>query len=107
MASSFNAKAVHRDGKAELKIGIDSNSKTINGVGDEVLIKNEDGTPAKISIYNVPYIPESASEDNKLVTQDDLKKMMKNINDAITNMQDAMDSLMQLAEIVGITDKEE
>lgn len=102
MASSFNVKAVHRDGKAELKVGLDNNSKIFNGNGNEILISNEDGSPATISVYNIPYIPETASEDNKLVTQDDLKKMMKNINEAMNNMQEAMGSLMELAYIIGM-----
>ena len=101
MASSFNAKAVHRDGKAELKIGIDDNAKIIDGMGNEILFKNVDGTPATISAENIPFIPKDVDENNKLITENDLKKMMKNINDAISNMQDAMDALYQLAEIVG------
>lgn len=106
MASSFNVKAVHRDGKAELKVGLDNNSKIFNGNGNEILISNEDGSPATISVYNIPYMPENVSEENKLVTQDDLKKMMKTINEAMTSMQDAMGSLMELAAIVGIQEEE-
>lgn len=106
MASNFNIKSVHRDGKTELKIGVDENSKIINGIGNKIIINNTDGTPAIISNYNIPCIPNDASEDNKLVTQDDLKKMMKNINDAINSMQDAMDSIQTLAHIVGLIDDE-
>ena len=94
MASKFNIKTVHCDGKSELKIGIDENAKIIDGIGNEFLIKNEDGTPAKISTENIPFMPEDVSEDNKLVSQKDLKKMMENI-------QDIIDAADNLAKIVG------
>ena len=102
MASNFNIKSVHRDGKTELKIGVDETAKIISANHDEVLFSNSDGTSAIISLYNIPCIPMDAGEDNKLVTQNDLKKMMKNINDAMNNMQEAMDSMMELAQIVGL-----
>ena len=100
MASTFNTKAVHKDGKAELKIGIDDNAKIIDGVGDEFIIKNSDGTNAKIAKENIPYIPDNASDKNKLVTQDDLKSMMKNIKDIIS-------SANELAKIVCTLDDED
>lgn len=104
MASSFNVKSVHRDGRAELKIGVDENAKIIEGQGDEVIFRKQDGSPAMISVYNIPYIPENANENNKLVTQDDLKKMMKSINEAMDSMQDAMASLVELSKIVGLSE---
>lgn len=94
MASSFNAKAIHRDGKAEVKIGLnDNNVKIIEGIGDEFLIKNIDGSSAKIAKENIIGMPESVSEKNKLVTQKDLQDMMKNI-------QDIIDATANLAKIV-------
>ena len=45
MASSFNVKSVHRDGKSELRIGLDENAKIIKGNEDEVYFTNTDGTP--------------------------------------------------------------
>lgn len=106
MASNFNIKSVHKDGKSELKIGVDSNAKIISGIDNQVIFQNTDGTPALISSYNIPCIPIDADENNKLVTQEDLKKMMKNINEAMSSMQDAMDSLIELAQIVGISEEE-
>jgi len=50
MASVYNLKGVHKDGKAELKIGLDENSKIIDGVGKEIIFKNDDDSPAIISI---------------------------------------------------------
>lgn len=94
MASSFNVKSVHKDRKSELTIGLDENSKTIEGIGKEILIKNKDGTDAIIAKENIPGMPDNASEKNKLVTQEDLKKMMSNI-------QGIIDSANELAKIVG------
>lgn len=94
MASNFNIKSVHRDGKSELKIGVDENAKIIDGIGKEILIKNEDGSPAKIAAENIPYMPEDVSEENRLVSQKDLKEMMQNI-------QDIIDATNNLAKIVG------
>ena len=98
MASKFNIKTVHKDGKSELTIGIDENAKTIDGIGNEVFISNEDGSPAKISKENIVGMPENVSDDNKLVTQKDLRDMMKNI-------QDIIDSANELARIVGSIDE--
>lgn len=95
MASSFNAKAIHRDGKAEIKIGLnDDNVKIIEGIGTEFLIKNNDGTSAHIAKENIIGMPENVSEKNKLVTQKDLSDMMKNI-------QDIFEATTNLAKIVG------
>lgn len=105
MASNFNIKSVHKDGKSELKIGMDENAKIIKGNEEIVFFENTDGSPAIISSFNIPCIPIDASEDNKLVTQEDLKKMMKNVNDAISSMQEAMGSMKELAQILGM-DKE-
>lgn len=94
MASTFNAKCVHKDGKAELKIGIDKNAKIIDGDGQTVTFKNIDGSDAKIDKKNIIGMPDNVSETNKLITQDDLKSMMKEINDI-------MESAKALARIVG------
>jgi len=94
MASKFNIKSVHKDGKSELTIGVDENAKTLDGVGDTLVIKNNDGSNAKLAKENLPFVPEDASEDNKLVTQQELKAMMRNIRDII-------DSANELAKIVG------
>lgn len=101
LASSFNVKSVHRDGKAELKIGIDSNTKILDGIGDYLLVKNEDGTPAKISNVNIIGMPENVSESNKLVTQADLKEMMKKVNSALESTNETISALKELASIVG------
>lgn len=107
MASSFNVKSVHRDGRAELKVGLDDNSKIFSGQGDEVIIRNNDGSPAVISVYNIPYMPENVNENNKLVTQDDLRAMMEKVKEAMDSMEDAMSSLMELSQIVGLTSNKE
>ena len=99
MASKFNIKTVHKDGKAELTIGLDENAKTIDGIGNEVLITNEDGTAAKIAKSNIIGMPDNVSEENKLVTQKDLRDMMKNI-------QEIIDAANELAKIVGGLDGE-
>lgn len=101
MASIFNLKGVHKDGKAELKIGIDENSKTIDGIGNQVIFKNEDGSSAIISAENIPYMPENASEDNKLVTQKDLQDMSKKIIEAMKAQAESLNALAELAKIVG------
>ena len=103
MASKFNVKTVHKDGKSELTIGVDENAKTIDGVGDTLVIKNADGSDAKIAKENIVGMPSNVSETNKLVTQEDLKKMMDNI-------KDIMQAANELAQIVGgldNADKEE
>lgn len=100
MASSYNLKSVHRDGKSELKIGIDKTAKIIEGTEKELHIKNADGTNAVISRENIPCIPSNASEKNKLVTQEDLKAMLENITDII-------ESANALAKIVGGLDDED
>lgn len=94
MASKFNARQISWDGKAKVILGEDENSKVIEGNGEEFIIKNLDGTDAKIAKENIPYLPKDVSETNKLVTQNDLKEMMKNINDII-------ESANNLAKIVG------
>ena len=94
MASNFNIKSVDREGKSELKIGVDENAKIIDGIGNEIIIKNEDGSPSKIASENIPYMPDDVSEENRLVSQKDLKEMMKNIEDII-------DATNNLAKIVG------
>ena len=94
MASNFNMKAAHRDGKTEFTIGIDENAKIIDGIGEEILISNKDGSPAKIAKENIPYMPENVSETNRLVTQQDLKDMMENISNI-------MNAAEKLAIIVG------
>lgn len=95
MASTFNTKCVHKDGKSELKIGIDENSKIIDGNGKIVKITNNDGTDAKIAKENIIGMPENVSETNKLVTQEDLKQMMKNVSEI-------MESAKELAKILGM-----
>jgi len=95
MASNFNMKCAHKDGKSQLTIGVDENSKTIEGINDELIIKNKDGSAAKISKENIPGMPDDVSEENKLITQKDLQEMFKNISDI-------MDSAGKLAEIVGL-----
>jgi len=107
MASSFNIKSVHREGKAELKIGIDENAKIIDGIGKEVIIKNEDGTPAILSNLNINCIPENANENNKLVTEEDLRKMVDQIQKAIQSTNDTLEALNQLASIVGTDDSDD
>ena len=97
MASKFNVKTVHKDGKAELTIGVDENAKTIDGIGNKIIIKNEDGSAAKIAKENIIGMPENVSDENKLVTQKDLNDMMKNI-------QDIMNAANELAKIVGNID---
>ena len=94
MASTLNAKTIHRDGKAEVKLGLDENAKILEGEGDELIIKNIDGSDAKIAKENIIGMPTNVSDDNKLVTQADLKAMMANIKDII-------DSANELAKIVG------
>lgn len=94
MASTLNAKTIHRDGKAEIKLGLDNNAKILEGEGNELVIKNTDGTDAKIAKENIIGMPFNVSEENKLVTQSDLKAMMANIKDII-------DSANELAKIVG------
>lgn len=101
MASNFNIKSVHRDGKSELKIGVDENAKIIDGIGKEILIKNEDGSPAKIAVENIPYMPENISENNKLVTQSDLEKMKTEILKAYKAQAESLEALMNLEKIVG------
>ena len=68
MASTFNAKKVHKDGKAELTIGLDENAKIIDGEGSTLKIRNIDGTDAKIAKENIPGMPDNVSETNKLIT---------------------------------------
>ena len=94
MASKFNAKQVSWDGKTKLILGEDENSKIIEGKDNEFIIKNTDGSYAFIAPENIPGMPDNVNEDNKLVTQNDLKEMMKNINDII-------ESANNLAKIVG------
>ena len=94
MASKFNIKSVHKDGKSELTIGVDENAKTIDGVGNEIKITNADGSDAKIAKENIPGMPSNVSDKNKLVTQEDLKKMMDSI-------PDIMAAANELAQIVG------
>lgn len=100
MASSINAKSIHRDGKSRIMIGVDENSKTLEGDGKILKITNKDGSAAKISNENIIGMPDDVSEKNRLVTQEDLKKMMKNIEDII-------ESANQLAKIVGGLEEEE
>lgn len=100
MASSINAKSIHRDGKSKVMIGLDENSKILEGSGKTLKITNNDGSAAKISNENIIGMPDNVSDRNKLVTQEDLKKMMKNIEDII-------ESANQLAKIVGGLDNEE
>lgn len=95
MASTFNTKCVHKDGKSELKIGIDENSKIIDAMGKIVKITNNDGSDAKIAKENIIGMPENVSETNKLVTQEDLKQMMKNVTEI-------MESAKELAKILGM-----
>ena len=104
MASTFSVKKVHRDGKTELTIGVDENAKTIGGFGKEIIIKNVDGSPAKIANENIVGMPENVSETNKLVTQEDLNKMMVKINNAIKYQDESMKELLELAKIVGMSD---
>lgn len=94
MASTLNAKTIHRDGKAEVRLGLDENAKILEGEGSELIIKNIDGSDAKIAKENIIGMPENASDENKLVTQADLRAMMSNIKDII-------DSANELAKIVG------
>ena len=101
MASVFNLKGVHKDGKAELKIGLDKNAKIIDGEGNEIVFRNDDGTPAKISKENLPFIPDNLSEKNCLVTQEDLKQIIKYVNDALKSVSDAEIALNELSKIVG------
>lgn len=100
MASSFNAKCVHKDGKTELKIGIDESAKIVNADGEVIQFKNSDGTDAKIDKKNIVGMPENVSDENKLITQADLRKMIKEITDII-------DSAKTLASIVGVDLSEE
>lgn len=100
MASSFNAKCVHKDGKTELKIGIDESAKIVNADGEVIQFKNSDGTDAKIDKKNIVGMPENVSDENKLITQADLRKMIKEITDII-------DSAKTLANIVGVDLSEE
>lgn len=104
MASVYNLKGVHKDGKAELKIGLDENSKIIDGVGKEIIFKNDDDSPAIISIQNMPYIPEDANEKNKLVTQKDLQDMSRKLYEAMRAQNESMEALIELAKIVGSID---
>ena len=46
MASSINAKSIHRDGKS-IMIGVDENSKILEGDGKILKITNKDGSAAK------------------------------------------------------------
>lgn len=94
MASSINAKIIHRDGKSQVKLGLDENSKVLEGNGNILQIKNVDGSNAKIAKENIPGMPDNVSEKNKLVTQDDLRAMMKNISEIIENAN-------ELAAIIG------
>lgn len=95
MASSINAKVIHRDGKANIKLGLDeTNSKILKGDGDFLKIENSDGSSAKISAENIPFIPDDLSDENRLVSQKELREMMKNI-------KDIMDAASELAKIVG------
>lgn len=95
MASSFNAKCVHKDGKTELKIGVDENAKIIDADGKTIQFKNTDGSNAKIDKNNIVGMPDNVSETNKLITHDDLKNVMKEVIDII-------DSAKTLAKILGI-----
>lgn len=99
MASTFNAKTVHKDGKAELKIGIDKNAKILEGNENILVIKNSDGSRAELSTQNIPCIPEDATKDNPLVTQKDLDEMKKYIGEIIS-------AANSLARIVGSSDDE-
>ena len=54
MASTLNAKTVHKDGKTELKIGLDKDSKILEGHEGTLTIKNADGSDAKIARENIP-----------------------------------------------------
>lgn len=101
MASVFNLKGVHRDGKSELKIGVDENAKIIDGIGDEIIFKNDDGTPARISLENFPFLPNNVNEKNKLVSQEDLQKIVNQIQTAIQSTNETMQSLLDLSKIVG------
>lgn len=101
MASTWNVKTLHKDGKAEVKIGIDENAKIIEGEGKEVVIKNTDGTSAKISKENIPGMPDDVSDENKLVTEADLIKMKQEILKGIKSQADSLQSLLELAKIVG------
>lgn len=94
MASTLNAKTIHRDGKAEVKLGLDENAKILEGEGKAFIIKNADGSDAKIAKENIIGMPDNASDENKLVTQSDLRAMM-------TNIKDIIDSANELAKIVG------
>ena len=100
MASTLNVKTIHRDGKAEIKLGLDNNSKIFEGEGNELLVKNIDGTPAKIDKKNIIGRPDTVSEKNKLVTQDDLNKMAIEIHKALSAQAESMQSILQLAKIV-------
>lgn len=95
MASNFNVKSVHRDGRTELKIGVDENAKIIDADGKVIQFKNTDGSDAKIDKHNIVGMPENVSDSNKLITQDDLKYMMKEI-------LEIMDSAKTLAKIIGL-----
>lgn len=95
MASSFNAKCVHKDGRTELKIGVDENAKIIDANGKVIQFKNTDGTKAKIDKNNIIGMPENVSDTNKLITQEDLKNMIKEV-------VDIMDSAKALAKILGL-----
>lgn len=101
MASTLNAKTIHRDGKAELKLGLDNNSKILEGEGTEFIIKNADGTNAKIAKENIVGMPDNVSEKNKLVTQNDLNKMANEIHKALAAQAESMQSIIHLAKIVG------
>lgn len=95
MASSFNIKCVHRDGKTELKIGMDESAKIIDADKEIIQFKNADGTDAKIDKKNIIGMPDDVSEDNKLITQKDLKNMAK-------NLMDIMESTKELAAVLGL-----
>jgi hypothetical protein len=87
MASTFNAKTIHKDGKTELRIGLDDNSKILEGNKDELIIKNPDGSDAKIAKENIVGMPNDVSEENKLVTQKDLEAMLDEIKNITTSAQ--------------------
>jgi len=77
MASNFNVKKISWDGKAKVILGDDDNSKIIEGSGEEFIIKNADGSDAKIAKENIPFMPEDASEENKLLTENDKTKLRR------------------------------
>lgn len=107
MASTFNAKIIHKDGKAEIKLGIDENAKIIEGSKNKIIFKNQDGTDAKIAKENIPFIPESASEENRLVTMEDLNLMKREITKAYKSQLESLQALTELAKIVGNLDEGE